>query len=229
MTIELILASPAYSTWSMRAWLLLARGGVPFKVRWIDFGATPTPDQINAPPAVTVPVARFPDGAVARDSLTIIEEISTRYPDMNAWPADPAARAEARSLAAEMHAGFHDLRHHCPMDLRRACAAPAPAPEVRRDLDRICLLWRQALTRFGGPWLVGPWSAADAIFAPVAMRVAGYGLPVDGPAAEYVTRQLADPDVQSWQALAARIGVDQGGYHQSLPRVPWPDRVPSAH
>src|SRR5690606_18910451 len=112
-------------------------------------------------PARTVPAARLPDGAVVTDSLAIAEELASRHPEAGLWPGDPAARARARSLAAEMHAGFAALRSHCPMNLRDAFTdVPVPAA-VRADLDRIEALWAYARASHGteGPWLFGRYTA----------------------------------------------------------------------
>ena len=175
-------------------------------------------------PVRTVPALRLEDGTVIGESLAIVEELATRHPEAGFWPADPAARAAARMLAAEMHAGFHALRSECPMNLRVAYAPAVPSAAVRADLARIETLWTWARDRFGGaePWLCGPYCAADAFFAPVAARIAGYGLPVGPVAAKYVAAHLAEPGFVAWRDRALAEGPDQPVYAPDRPTRPWP-------
>ena len=230
MTHEIVLGDPAYSSWSLRAWLLLDRFGLPFRTRWVRFAdGVPVADQMpDLAPARTVPTVRFADGSVAWDSLALAEELAQRHSDAGLWPADPAARACARSLAAEMHSGFAALRTHCPMNLRAAYDGIAHREDVLADLARIETVWRHARDRFGadGPWLCGRYSAADAFFAPVAARIAGYGLPVSADAADYVAAHLADPFFRRWRALGLTRGPDLPWYARDHARRPWPGPTP---
>jgi glutathione S-transferase len=127
------------------------------------------------------------------------------------WPAALAARTRARSLAAEMHAGFGALRQHCPMNVEASLPEAGARvlreqPAVQRDLERIDAMWSEALAASGGPFLFGAFGAADAYFAPVALRVRGYALPVSAPAAAYVGRLLEAPGPAAWIADALAEG-----------------------
>jgi glutathione S-transferase len=223
MTYELLIADRTYSSWSLRGWLCFAAFGIPVTVRTTTLY---TPDFVrdlaDFAPARSVPALRLPDGTVMADSLAIAEELASRHPGAGHWPADPAFRAIARMLCAEMHSGFAPLRSHCPMNLRVSYADCAPPPAVLADLDRIQLLWAHALARSGGPWLCGPYSLADAFFAPVAMRIAGYNLPVGHQGAAYVARHLAHGPFRDWRALALTQGPDHATYARDWPTRPWP-------
>lgn len=223
MTYELAIGDRAYSSWSLRGWLLLDAFGLEVRVRRAQM-RTPAFAELLADfaPARTVPALRAPDGSVATDSLAIAEELASRHPEAGHWPADPPARAAARSIAAEMHASYGALRAACPMNLRTAWRGYAPSPEVRADLARIDMLWERALERSGGPWLFGAYSAADAFHAPVAARVAGYALPVGAASAAYVERALTHPSVLRWRAEAQSDGPDQAVYDLPYERAPFP-------
>jgi glutathione S-transferase len=178
-------------------------------------------------PARTVPTLITPDGAIVSDSLAIAEELAARHPEAGIWPRDALARATARSLAAEMHAGFSALRSACPMALRVAYVGFEPAPEVRADLARIEEIWAHARGHAEmGPWLLGAYSAADAFFAPVAARIATYGLPVGPAARAYVDAHLADAAFRRWRAMGLVRGADLPWYAKDLPHRPWPGPEP---
>lgn len=228
MSCELILGDRAYSSWSLRAWLIVERFGLPVRTRFVDFSADASVAEQLADhaPARTVPTLVTPEGVAVAESLAIAEELATRHPEAGLWPSDPALRALARTLAAEMHAGFFALREHCPMNLRAAYRdVPVPA-EVSADLDRLQAIWSHALARSGGPWLAGGYSVADAFFAPVATRIATYGLPVDDAAADYVARHLADPAFRRWRALSLVEGPDLPWYARDHARRDWPGPTP---
>jgi glutathione S-transferase len=230
MSYDLVIGDYAYSSWSLRGWLLFERFGLRARIKLVDFHAEgAVADQMpKAAPARTVPTVICADGGILWDSLAIAEELATRHPDAGHWPADPALRALARSLAAEMHSGFGALRSHCPMNLRTS-HADVPVPEaVRADLDRIEAIWSHALARSGGPWLAGSYSVADAFLAPVAARIAGYGLPVGPVATGYVTRHLADPAFRRWRAMGLVRGAHLEWYDKPWTRAPWPGPVPRA-
>ena len=219
---ELAIGDRAYSSWSLRGWLLLEAFGLPHRVRRAQmrtdaFGAL----LADFAPARTVPALRTPEG-VATDSLAIAEALAERHPKAGHWPADPAARLLARSIAAEMHSAYAALRSACPMNLRTAWAGFEPSAEVAADLERIADLWRLALERSGGPWLFGRHSAADAFHAPVAARIAGYGLCVPEDAAAYVALQMTSEPVRRWRAMALHDGPDQAIYAMDLDPAPWP-------
>ncbi len=229
MTYDLAIGDRAYSSWSLRGWLLFDA----FKIAVTTQSARLYTDELPTLlkdyfPARTVPVMRTPDGSVVPESLAIAEELASRHPDAAIWPADPATRAVARVLAAEMHAGFTALRSHCPMNLRVSYTGCQPTDAVLADLARLDLIWAwaRAQTKSAGPWLCGAYSAADAFFAPVAGRIAGYNLPVSDDAAAYVTAHLAHPSFRRWRAMGMVDGADQDFYWRDWPRRPWPGPVP---
>ena len=228
MTYELILGDRAYSSWSLRGWLLFERFGIPVSTRFVQFDGSVAAQLAKFPPARTVPTMRTPDGAVISESLAIAEELAARHPDAGVWPTDPPARATARTLAAEMHSGFGALREQCPMNLRCAYSGYAPGEDVRADLARLEMIWDHARAVCGtdGPWLCGDYSAADAFFAPVAARIAGYGLPVSGAAQAYVAAHLADPAFRRWRAMALVQGPDLPWYARDYDQVDWPGPAP---
>lgn len=204
---ELIIGTKAWSTWSLRAWLPLKRTGAPFTEILIPLredGVTQPAIQAHSPSG-QVPALKDGD-LVIWDSLAVCEYLAERFPQAALWPADPAARALGRSAAAEMHAGFAPLRKECPMDLGLVTKAELSA-ETQANVRRIVALWLDLLGRFGGPFLVGGWSIADAFYTPVATRFRSYGVDLaqfgdDGRAAAYVDRLLSTPEFLEWEAAA---------------------------
>lgn len=225
MSYSLALGDRAYSSWSLRAGLLVDRFDLPVTCRFARL-YDPGFEALLAEfaPARTVPALRTPEGTVICESLAIAEELASRFPDRGLWPDEPAARATARGLAAEMHAGFMALRTDCPMNLRVAYQGFAPSDEVRADLARLDEIWAaaRAATASAGPWLCGDYSIADAFFAPVAARIATYGLPVGPVAKTYVNAHLAEPAFLRWRAASLTDGLDQPVYAMALPERPWP-------
>ena len=230
MSYHLIIGDYAYSSWSLRGWLLLDRFGLRYHVTLLDFSGEEVAHQLRAyRPARTVPTLISSDGAVVHDSLAIAEELASRHPGAGIWPSDPRRRATARTLAAEMHSGFAALRSACPMATRVAYADFVPDAAVRADLARIEEIWAHARGMAeGGPWLLGAYSAADAFFAPVAARIATYGLPVGPEARAYVDAHLADPAFRRFRAMGLVKGADLARYARDNARRPWPGPAPRA-
>lgn len=229
MRIELAIGDRAYSSWSLRGWLLFDAFGLPVRTHLVEFAAAGVEAQLaRFSPARTVPTMRTPEGAIVSESLAIAEELASRHPGAGIWPAEPLARATARTLAAEMHAGFAALREGCPMNLRVSYSGFRPDEAVRADLARLERIWAHArgVTGSTEPWLCGTYSAADAFFAPVAGRIAGYGLPVAGPAQAYVEAHLAHPSFRRWRAMALAHGPDLPWYARDYARRPWPGPEP---
>ena len=225
MTYSLAIGDRAYSSWSLRGWLLFDAFGIPVKTRTARLYTDELPLLLqDFAPARTVPAMRCPDGTVVADSLAIAEELASRHPDAGLWPAEPKARAAARMLAAEMHSGFSALRSHCPMNIRLSYVDCEPTVAVLADLERIELIWATALAAHAsaGLWLCGTYSAADVFFAPVAARIAGYNLPVGPVAAAYVAHHLAHGSFRRWRAMGQVDGADQPFYDRPYPRRPWP-------
>ncbi len=228
MRYDLVIGDRAYSSWSLRGWLLFDAFDIPVKViparLYTDQLATVLQDYF---PAKTAPTMRTPDGVVVPETIAIAEELASRHPNAGLWPASPTARAVARVLAAEMHAGFGALRSHCPMNLRVSYTECSPPDAVLADLARLETLWAWArqTTEATGDWLCGSYSAADAFFAPVAGRIAGYNLPVGPLAAAYVAAHLTHPSFRRWRAMGLIDGADQDYYRRAYPRRPWPGPI----
>jgi glutathione S-transferase len=204
---RLTIGDTAYSSWSMRGWLLLVAFDLPFEetlVRMYD----PAFDAMQAAnaPARTVPQIEWDeDGQTRRvwDSMAIAETLAERHPDAGIWPANPGHRVIARCLAAEMHSGFGALRRACPMNIHRKPAPLKVVPEgVATDVTRLGLLWYWARAQTGGPWLGGSgFSAADVFYAPVALRLHEYGLSANGTDS-YINLLLENNSVKLWINMA---------------------------
>ncbi len=231
MTYDLAIGDRAYSSWSLRGWLLFDAFGLPVTTHIARLYTDELPRLLDGYfPAKTVPVMRTPEGTVVPESLAIAEELASRHPKAGHWPAGPAARATARVLATEMHAGFGALRSHCPMNLRVSYTDCGPPEAVLTDLARLQLVWAwaRAETQARGPWLCGDYCAADAFFAPVASRIATYNLPVGADAAAYVAAHLAHPSFRRWRAMGMVDGADQPFYRRDYPLRAWPGPAPLA-
>ena len=204
---ELLIGDKLWSTWSMRAWLPLRRTRAPFDETLIRLRTERSEADARAAgsPSGKVPVLKDRDVAVW-DSLAIGEYLAERFPGAALWPADPAARALGRAAAAEMHSGFASLRGECPMDLELRSEVDL-SEATHQDIRRIVELWSGLLRRFGGPFLVGAWSIADAFFTPVATRFRSYGVRLsdfgdEGAAGAYAQRLLGEPEFLEWEAAA---------------------------
>jgi glutathione S-transferase len=223
MTYRLLIGQRSYSSWSLRGWLPFAVFSIPVEVTTAKLYSDSFRGEVAAfGGARTVPVARTPEGGVLGDSIAIAWHLAETFPDRGLLPEDRARRADAMSMIAEMHSGFGALRSRCPMNLRTGWAGFAAPAEVRADLDRIEDIWARALDRSGGPFLFGSYSLADIFFAPVATRIATYGLPVSDTAQAYVTTHLSQPDFRRWRALGAAEGPDLPQYEMPLERRPFP-------
>ena len=210
MAMQLLIANKNYSSWSMRPWVLMRELSLPFEelsVRF-DFGERSTFRDTVArhSPAARVPVL-LDDGFAVWDTLAITEYLHERAPQAGVWPQATRERARARSLVCEMHSGFPALRNHFPMNIEAAlpevgARVLAEQAGVRADLARIDAMWCEALAASGGPMLFGAFSAADAFYAPVCMRIRSYALPLSAAARAYVERVAGLASVQLWIADA---------------------------
>ncbi len=210
---KLYIGNKNYSSWSMRSGVLLAAFGIPFEEVKLRFDFSPDSPWTRAIAAITptkrVPVLVEDDGFAVWDTLAITEYVADRHPELPIWPRDARARARARSLCAEMHAGFSRLRSLCPMNIEAffpdvGARLWAEDEALRADVARLEQAWGDALQASGGPFLFGAFSAADAYFAPVAVRLSRFGLPVSDAAAAYRDALLAHPAVEDWVAEALR-------------------------
>lgn len=201
---KLLIGNRNYSTWSMRPWLVLAHFEIPFEDEVLLLSGDGWRETLAArSPTGKVPV--LIDGElVVPETIAIIEYLADLYPDKAIWPADLQQRALARAASAEMHSAFMGLRGHAPMNLRANHAGKVSADAVGQDLHRVETLWGQLLAKSGGPFLFGAFTAADAMFAPLATRIRTYGLPVSDTAAAYVEAIYALPAFQEWLALALK-------------------------
>ena len=201
----LVIGNKNYSSWSLRPWLLLRHFGVDFDEIRLPLD---TPE-FHARIRQYSPTARVPalqDGELSLwDSLAICEYANERWLDGRGWPREQAARALARVAAAEMHSGFVALRSQLPMNSRRRPDGYRWDDAAQRDIDRMQALWGELCGRFGGKggFLSGDFGIVDAMFAPVAVRFDGYGVPVTGPAADYLQALLALPALREWREAAA--------------------------
>ena len=217
--LKLYIGNKNYSSWSMRPWVLLKQAGIPFEevmVRFdsFDTGSTFKNTLKDQTPTGKVPVLVEGDLAVW-DTLAIAEYVAEQYPDKQLWPRDKAVRARARSVCAEMHAGFTALRGACPMNIEASlqdigALAWRDKPAVRADVSRLVTMWSELLAAHKGPMLFGAFSIADAYFAPVCMRLKTYALPVPAEISAYVERVRALPGVKAWidDALAEKDFLD---------------------
>lgn len=202
---HLIIANKLYSSWSMRPWLVMRAIGLDFEETVIPLRQPETAERIRAfSPSGKVPV--LIDGEVkVWESLAIISYLADKYPDKPIWPEGTVARAHAKSISMEMHGGFQALRQACPMNLGKRFAAPAMSDDLKANVARIEQIWRETRQRFAadGPYLYGArFTAADAMYAPVATRLDSYSLPVADDTRAYIDAIYANPHFTAWRAAA---------------------------
>jgi glutathione S-transferase len=201
--LKLIIGNRAYSSWSMRGWLACKQSGEEFDELVVpmfdeDWERRREGDEF-APSLGKVPIL-WDGEIVVWDSMAIIEFLADRVGSALYWPEDEGARAVARSMAAEMHSGFANLRRELPMNVRKSFTPKTLRTEVRDEIDRILQLWAQARARFGGTgdFLFGDWCAADMMYAPVVTRLITYGVQVPSFAGVYMKNVLSHHDVAEW-------------------------------
>lgn len=205
---KLYIGNKNYSSWSMRPWVLLREAGIAFEEVLLRFDGFEPDSAFKAEVTRLSPAGRVPvledDGLVVWDTLAIAEYLAEKFSTHRLWPEEPRQRARARSVCAEMHAGFSALRSHLPMNIE------ASLPEVgarvlldqeavRTDLARLEQMWGELLSASGGPLLFGRFTIADAYFAPVVMRMLTYGVPASAEVRRYVDSVSALPSVQAWR------------------------------
>ncbi len=205
--LKLYIGNKNYSSWSMRPWLVLKQSEIPFeevKVRFDSFGSG---SEFRQTIDALTPVGKVPvlvdDGFVVWDTLAIAEYLAENFPEKALWPQSMHARARARSICAEMHSGFAALRSACPMNVEASLPDIGQLiwrdkPAVRIDVARIVAMWDELLLQHKGPMLFGKFSITDAYFAPVAMRLKTYALPVPASIAAYIGRLCATAGVKAW-------------------------------
>jgi len=208
---QLYIGNKNYSSWSMRPWVLMTQAGIPFDEVMVRFDAFSADSKFKTEVLRLNPAGRVPvlvdDEFVVWDTSAIAEYLAERFPDKQLWPLDARARARARSVCAEMHAGFGALRNAFGMNIEASlpevgARVLAEQPEVRDNVARIVSMWSELLAEHGGPMLFGAFGIADAYFAPVVMRLRTFGVPVPAPIAAYMERVIALPVVAAWIADA---------------------------
>jgi glutathione S-transferase len=213
--LKLYIGNKNYSSWSMRAWVLLREAGIPFEEAMVRFDAFEAGSAFRQAVDPISPTGKVPvliDGdLVVWDTLAIAEYVAelaaNQSPSLALWPRDARARARARSICAEMHSGFTGLRSACPMNIEADLASTGALiwrdkPAVRADVARLTTMWTSLLTEHQGPMLFGQFTVADAYFAPVCMRLKTYALPVPAEVTAYVDAVCKLPSVAEWMTQA---------------------------
>jgi len=204
----LVIGNKNYSSWSLRGWLMARIAGIEFEEIMVPLDLPDTAASIKKhSPSGKVP-ALLHRGLAVWESLSIAEYLNDLKPEAGLWPAAVAARAHARSISAEMHAGFAELRSNMPMNIRSSYPGKGMTPAVRADIERITGLWRDCRKRFAGAapkddgFLFGAIGAADAMFAPVVTRLRTFGVQLDNDAEAYCTAIMAYPAMKEWVEAA---------------------------
>ena len=208
--LTLVIANKNYSSWSLRPWLAMTQLGIPFSERMVKFDSKDWASNIDRlSPTRLVPVLWEGEpgaGFATFDSIAILERLHELHPEAGIWPADPHARARARSLAADFHSGYSALRSAMPMSIRSCHPGKGMNPDVQRDIGRLCAHWSRTRSEFGsgGAFLFGGYSAADAFFTPVVSRFVTYGVTIDGEAKTYQEALLSTSSMQAWTEEALK-------------------------
>lgn len=205
MTLELLIAPKNYSSWSVRPWLVMHHFDIPFTERTVALFFDPDAKEtiLSWSGAGTVPVLR--DGALTIwGSLAVMEYLAEQYPNKPLWPVDAHERALARAVSGEMHSSFAAMRGEIPMNVRAQIGGIPLSGEAQADIARICDIWRECRAACPhGPFLFGPFTIADAMYAPVISRFKTYGMALDETCGAYADAVLTLPSVKAWYAAAA--------------------------
>jgi glutathione S-transferase len=204
MKLKLIIGNKNYSSWSLRPWLAMKEFGVDFEEIRIPLYLPESPAQIKQySPSGKVP-ALLDDKLSVWDSLAIVEYLAEKFPDLNWWPQEKMARSIARSISAEMHSGFANLRQNMPMNCRARYPGKGMTPELAKEIERITAIWSESRQQFGagGEMLFGNFSIADAMYAPVVMRFITYGVDLNPVCQSYADAIVSLPAMQEWLEAA---------------------------
>jgi glutathione S-transferase len=206
VALTLIIGNKNYSSWSLRPWIAMKMAGIPFVEAVVPLDTPEFKPKVCAVSG-SGKVPALADGDVhVWESLAILEYLAEKFPDAGLWPKDPAARAHARAIAAEMHAGFLPLRRHLPMNFWRPVKKRDLTTEAAENVRRIDAIWSQCRERFGrdGPFLFGAFGAADAMYAPVVSRFHTYAVEVSPAAQSYMQAVMQLPAWQEWDGAARK-------------------------
>lgn len=216
--LTLVIGNKNYSSWSMRPWVAAVAAGIPFTEVRILLDQPDTATNIaHYSAAGRVPVLLAGEMTIW-DSLAICEYLAEQFPDKHMWPQDVAARALARSVVAEMHSGFPDLRSAMSMNIKARLPGRGRTPGAQADIGRICEIWEECLARFGHHnFLFGDFSIADAFYAPVVMRFRTYGVALAPALQAYCDRMLAHPAVARWVEEAMKETEIAAVHEDELP------------
>lgn len=211
----LVIGNKNYSSWSLRPWLAMREAGIGFTEQRIALDEPTTKADIaRFSPAGRVPVLVLEDVHVW-DSLAIVETLAERFPEKNLWPGDPSARAHARSISAEMHSGFSALRNDMPMNCRAMGRRVPLTDQLTKDIDRVFEIWIECQKMYDGEWLFGEFSIADAMFAPVVLRLRTYGINLPEAGSRFPRRLFSSKAMQEWlldaEAETEVIDIDEKG------------------
>jgi len=206
MSLKLIIGNKNYSSWSMRPWIAMKVAGIPFDETVISLNASDF-KAVVGPVSGTGKVPVLIDGEVrVWESLAILEYLAEKFPQLGLWPVDAAARAYARVVANEMHAGFLPLRRLLPMNMWRPVMKRELTPEAAVNVQRLEAIWNDCRERFGngGPFLFGRYGAADAMYAPMVSRLHTYAVDVGAGTRAYMNAVMALPAWREWHAAAVK-------------------------
>lgn len=227
MTYQLYLGNRLYFSWSIAAYLMFNRFGLEDQVKTTIFRpkseAALRPMLVELALARTLPTAIAPDGALLNDSMAIAEELASRHPEISFWPTSTLARGTARALANEMHSSFGGLRGQWPVNLRTGFKTVTPPDNIIPELERLEEIWAHArkVTESTGPWLCGDYSIVDAIFAPMATRLATYGFDTRPTTKAYVAAHLADQSLRRWRAMGLANEEMLPAFEKGFEEVAW--------
>jgi glutathione S-transferase len=206
LALTLVIGNKNYSSWSFRPWIAMKVAGIAFDEVVISLDAPDFKSRVSKISGTGKVPALDDNGIHVWESLAILEYLAERFPAARLWPADPAARAEARAISSEMHAGFVPLRRACPMNMWRPVKKRELNDETVANVRRIEAMWADCRTRYGsgGPFLFGPFCAADAMYAPVVARFHTYNVEVDAAARAYMAAMRALPAWREWETAALK-------------------------
>jgi glutathione S-transferase len=206
LPLTLVIGNKNYSSWSFRPWIAMKVAGIAFDEVVISLDAPDFKSRVSKIAGTGKVPALDDDGIHVWESLAILEYLAERFPGARLWPADPAARAHARALSSEMHAGFLPLRRACPMNMWRPVKKRELSDDAAMNVRRIDAMWSDCRVRYGsgGPFLFGAFTAADAMYAPVVARFHTYDVAVGAPVLAYMNAMRALPAWREWEAAALK-------------------------